>query len=212
MKITCFSDTHRHRPELGKGDMLIFAGDDDITDIKTLINFTQYIKKQDFKYKIMIGGNHDFFIKNLFAKEYLIENNIIYLEDQMIEIEGIKIYGTPYTPQFMNWAFMESEDMLLKRYSLIPKDVNILVSHGPAYGVRDQIVYGNSPSIKSGKFLGSKALAEVLPSLIDLKYHIFGHIHGSYGTTHSSINCSICDERYNMANEPIELCLFTEVK
>ena len=123
----------------------------------------------------------------------------------MVEIEGIKIYGTPYTPIFRNWAFMEDEESLLKRFNEIPKDVNILVSHGPAHGMRDQIVYGNSPSIESGKFLGSMALATVLPTLTTLDYHIFGHIHGSYGIKDTSINCSLCNEKYQLDNKPIIL-------
>jgi hypothetical protein len=31
--------------------------------------------------------------------------NCTYLEDELVEIEGIRIYGSPWQPEFCDWAF-----------------------------------------------------------------------------------------------------------
>lgn len=203
MKIVCISDTHRHRPEVPSGDILIFAGDDDINGMSSLISFANYIKDIDCKHKIVVPGNHDFWFErgDLGRISILEEKGIKVLIDEMIEIEGLKIYGTPYTPIFMNWAFMESEEDLRKRFFRIPEDIDILVTHGPACGVGDQILPGSTG--RQGESLGSLALAEAVSGLKSLKLHVYGHIHGSYGKRINSVNASICDEAYTMANKPI---------
>jgi len=203
IKIMAFSDTHRQRPIIeDNGDIVIFAGDDDIYTFEHLIDFVQWFKHLNFEYKIMIGGNHDFYLqKEPYTKEYLKENNILYLEDSFVEIKGLKIYGSPYTPTFMNWAFMEDESNLYKRFSKIPKDIDILITHGPAYGILDQIK-PNSTGQKANH-LGSASLKEIVDNITNLKYHIFGHIHGGYGTKGSNINVSLLNEKYIMTNNPI---------
>lgn len=205
MKITCISDTHRHRPKLDGGDLLIFAGDDDILDIYALMDFTDWITEQKYKHKVVVMGNHDWYAHfHSNAKDFFIGSDIIYLQDSSVTINGLRIYGTPYTPIFCNWAFMESEEQLAIRYSKIPKDTSILVTHGPKYGTLDQID-PKSKSAKKSEHLGSKALAEAVSGLVRLKYHICGHIHGSHGIKGNSINCSISDEKYEMSNKPINI-------
>jgi hypothetical protein len=210
VKFVCLSDTHRYRDiEIPSGDVLLYAGDDDIVDTYNLINFTRFTKKVKFKHYIITSGNHDFlFEEQSFAREYLLENDIIYLQDEFVIIEGIKIYATPYTPTFFNWAFMESEENLEKRYNKIPDDTSILITHGPAFGYLDQV-----DESKNTAHLGSKALDKKISSLKNLKYHIFGHIHGGYGMIipHYNngypvrVNCSICNEAYQPVNKPITL-------
>jgi hypothetical protein len=39
-----------------------------------------------------------------------------YLEEDSVVVEGYKIYGSPYTPEFCGWAFMEEDDELAKRW------------------------------------------------------------------------------------------------
>jgi len=214
IKIVAFSDTHRKRPDIKEsGDILIFAGDDDIYNVEHLADFVFWFKDLNFTHKIMIAGNHDFYLQNVpFAKEYLKENNVVYLEDSSVEVEGLKIYGSPYTPTFMSWAFMEDEAKLGKRFNKIPKDIDILVTHGPAYGALDQIVPGQNPQYNKGKHLGSVSLKETVDKLQNLKYHIFGHIHGSYGSRGVALNASICDEQYNPVNKPIVVCIDKEEK
>ncbi len=198
IKIVAFSDTHSKRFNIKEsGDILIFAGDDDIYNITELMDFIHWINKANFEHKIVIAGNHDFYFQeSRYAKECLKSNNIIYLEDSSIDICGIKIYGTPYTPTFFNWAFMESEKKLENRFSNIPEDVDILVTHGPAKDVLDQVD-------GDGVHAGSISLSSKIMGLPKLKYHFFGHIHGSYGNIDNKFfNVSVSDEDYSLANKP----------
>lgn len=198
IKIVAFSDTHKKRFDIKEsGDILIFAGDDDICNITELMDFIHWINRANFEHKIVVAGNHDFYFQeSKYAKECLKSNNIIYLEDSYINICGIKIYGTPYTPTFFDWAFMESEKKLENRFSNIPEDVDILITHGPARGVLDQ-VNGN------GVHAGSFSLSDRIKNLSKLKYHLFGHIHGSYGSIDNKFfNVSVNDEKYFLKNKP----------
>jgi len=61
--------------------------------------------------------------------------NCTYLEDSSVTIEGYKIHGSPWTPEFCGWAFMlENEKDMLKKWKMIPDDTDILITHGPPYG------------------------------------------------------------------------------
>jgi len=100
MLITCISDTHGlHRQlKLVSGDLLIHAGD--VSEYGTedeIFDFTRWFAKQPFAYKIFIAGNHDLYMEALSAKAFrkLIGNKLIYLQNNSITIDGLKIYGTP---------------------------------------------------------------------------------------------------------------------
>lgn len=211
MKITCFSDTHTYHNnvKLLAGDIAIFSGDcmSSGYNEKELIDFLYWYNNQEFKYKIMVAGNHDRYIQN-FSKSFkeLLSYypSIIYLEDSAVEIEGIKIYGTPHQKYFYKWAFNNSEEKLKELFNLIPEDVEILVSHAPSYGVLDWL--------QSGQRVGEETLKNRIEKLNNLKFHIFGHIHEAYGIAHvgvspsllyTAINCSIVDEEYRVKNKPI---------
>ena len=99
--------------------------------------------------------------------------NIIYLEDNSIELEGFKFYGSPWSPQFFNWSFMKSEHELEKIFRKIDYDTNFLITHSPPYSILDKT--------KNKKHVGSKSLLETIKDLPNLKYSTFGHIHESSG-------------------------------
>lgn len=223
MKITFISDTHsrHHRIKLPGGDMLIFSGDfmtngyyvDEIND------FIKWLSEQPYTYKICIAGNHDrycenfpsYMIKDIFEQYY--NDGVRYLQDEMIEIEGKKIYGTPYQPFFCNWAFnVRDEIRLTEIYKNIPNDIDILITHCPPYGVLDKShvkreFYGTTGE----EPLGSKELLNVLDLMQNPpKYHCFGHIHGDGGNVEEKngitfINASVCNESYQPVNNIITL-------
>lgn len=129
----------------------------------------------------------------------LIPENVIYLQESSITVEGLKIYGTPITPYFLNWAFNchPGED-IEKHVNKIPSDVNILISHGPPYGILDINTNGQHCGCPS---LLAK-VEKINPALL-----VCGHIHEGYGQKSFSrttfINASLLNEKYRNQNSPV---------
>ena len=204
MKIVVISDTHCQEEllDLPEGDILIHAGDVGIYDLADLEYINRWFGRQKFTYNIVIAGNHDTYLERLSKieiKEKLY--NAIYLQDEGIEIAGIKFWGSPFTPFFNNWAFMENETQLEKRWEQIPEDTDIIITHGPPRGILDWSNYGK-------EHCGSISLKERI-DVIKLKYSIFGHIHNNYGCYEANgikyINASILNDNYQLVNKPIVL-------
>jgi Icc-related predicted phosphoesterase len=204
MHITAISDTHtqHHKLNLPAGEMLIHAGDISSRGSEhEVLDFIEWFGEQDFKYKIFIAGNHDFFFEKFTKQEIdkLLPKGVIYLQDSGVEIEGIKIWGSPISPWFFDWAFNRhrGED-IAKHWALIPKDTDVLITHGPVFNVLDETIGGEKVGCK-----------DLLKTLIDLqlKAHICGHIHEAYGMqeigTSKFINASVLNQRYWMVNEPV---------
>jgi len=221
MKILAISDTHSLHNKIPKdwfieADMIIHAGDTcNSGAITEGIDFLEWFDSLDYQYKIFIAGNHDFcfarkdqYIQNIIKEEF---PNIIYLEDSGVEIEGIKIYGSPQTPYFHNWAFncarndydalTYNKPVISHFWDKIPKDTNILITHGPVKGILDFVPYNG------GEFVGCDDLKEAILTLPDLKTHICGHIHCARGEEFHNgvhyINASNCTERYEPIQKPI---------
>lgn len=206
MKIVAISDTHgKHKNlVLPEGDILVHAGDVSSMGKESEIKgFLNWFSKTDFTYKILIAGNHDFYFEkishNAEVLEELIPANVIYLNDTGIEIEGINIWGSPIQPWFYNWAFNRYRGEDIKRHwNKIPQNTNILITHGPAYGVLDKTTRNES--------VGCEDLLEKIEE-VKPKLHICGHIHEAYGRTKQSdtefINASVLDENYNLRNQPV---------
>ena len=211
-KITFISDTHAKHTELNLpgGDILLFAGDCMTTgnNENQLIWFLNWFSTQKYETKIFIAGNHDRFIQNNPKRFYEILDNypdLIYLQDDYTMVDGITIYGSPWQPEFYNWAFNlpRGGNKLRKIWNKIPKNTDILITHGPPKGHLD--VSGppwHEPNL--GCFLLRQRIDEIKP-----KIHVFGHIHGSYGYkenlgTHI-INASVMGEDYQ-CNHDIITC------
>lgn len=208
MKIVCISDTHRYHRDmekLEKADLLIFAGDcmGSGFDEEELMDFLDWFELQPALYKVMIAGNHDRWIENNpedfkeLMKDY---STIIYLEDEAVTIKGFKIYGTPHSKIFNNWAFNRSEQHLQQLFDKIPNDTDILISHAPQYLVLDELIDGEN--------VGENTLSLKLTQLKNLKLHVFGHIHNAFGMIrphgkHISVNACQVNEAYDLANFPV---------
>lgn len=211
MIIDCISDLHGEQPELEGGDLLICAGDCTASDkVKQWMEFFDWFKAQPYRKKILVGGNHDGFLERSIsseeARQKLIDpqDGFDYLCDSGIEFEGFKIWGSPWTPKFYNFHFMlDRGDRIRQKWALIPDDIDILVTHGPPFGILD----GNRENEKCG----CQDLAHRLLELKKLRLHVFGHIHEGYGQInqcgHLSVNCAILDENYDPTNKPIRVIL-----
>ena len=227
MNVTSISDLHGYLNfDVPKCDILTISGDicpvfmshGSATQHKWLQEVflpwcNQLIKNKITRYVVFIAGNHDMYFQNAYLKNasliFNMGENIHYLYNSMIEIEGIKIYGTPWTALFGNWGFMGNEHKLEEVFSKIPEGMDIVITHGPPYGYCDKIeeykIINISPS-NNDEHLGSKVLTKHLERA-QPKWCIFGHIHsGSHnveflGQT-KCINVSLLGENYSIAYKP----------
>ena len=204
MKFVAISDTHDKHAGLSlpEGDVIIHAGDATMRGTEQQVrNFLQWFSGLDYRYKIFIAGNHDFLFERLPEEEVrkLIPENVIYLNDSGVEIEGIKIWGSPIQPWFQDWAFNRQRGADIKKHwDLIPSGTDILITHGPPFGILDRLILGMNVGCEELR----DAVRRVNPSV-----HIFGHIHESYGELASGetrfINAAVLNEDYFLTNEPI---------
>lgn len=215
MKICHISDSHERHAQLvlPEADILIHSGDFSMTGAKAkVIDFIDWMARQPFKHKICIAGNHDLSLQehHKSRKEILKlfkSNNIIYLKDSSIIIDGIKYYGSPWQPVFYNWGFnLPRGKALADKWALIPDDVNVLITHGPPYGVLDLVVDDIS-NIGRDLHQGCQDLTNRLMNLTELKAHCFGHLHlngGQQKILGNVIfsNAAICTDSYSPTNLP----------
>ncbi len=205
MTITCLSDTHslHHRiPSIPDADILIHAGDiSKYGDESQVVDFLHWFSALPHKHKIFIAGNHDFFFENK-REDYIrtvIPDNVIYLNDSGCEINGIRIWGSPISPEFMNWAFNRKRDTEIQQHwNKIPENTDILITHGPPAGILDTTTNFQKTGCE-----------DLLNTVLKIRpaFHIFGHIHEAHGIiTQASttfVNAAILDEKYRIKNKPI---------
>jgi len=203
MRIVCLSDTHNEEmtEPIPAGDILIHAGDATMLGtVKEVAKFAQWFNNLPHRYKVFVPGNHDF----LYERDRSIADTFVKsLQDELTEIEGLKIYGSPWQPEFFNWAFNLPRGAPLRRiWAKIPEEINILITHGPPAGILDMNFSGENTGCQD---LLARA-EEIKP-----KIHIFGHIHEAYGQKiigrTTFINASICDEDYAASRKPIVIDL-----
>lgn len=203
MRFVAISDTHgKHQFELPEGDVILHAGDVSSRGHKAEVQrFLDWFAGLDYRYKIFIAGNHDFFFETATQTEIeaMIPEGLIYLNDSGVEIEGIKIWGSPIQPWFYDWAFNRRRGPdIQKHWDLIPEDSDIVITHGPVFGILDRTA--------SGQVVGCEDLLPVIQRIAP-KVHLCGHIHEAYGTRQVGdtlfINASILDLRYTIAHDPV---------
>jgi len=206
MKICIISDTHMKHKFLSLktygADVLIHCGD--MTGnggSGAMTQFFEWFSSQDqFKHKIAIAGNHDWiFEKNPALAKTLVPENVAYLEDEELIIDGVKFYGTPVQKIFCNWAFNRSEAKMAQHWAAIPGDTDVLITHSPPYGIGDLVPW-------QGEHHGSPSLYMEVMERIKPKIHCFGHIHEGYGMkileNTKFINASNLDGDYQCVNNP----------
>ena len=208
MRAVCISDTHgQHRSlKMPKGDLLIHAGD--VTSrgsLQEVQEFLGWFSRQSHPYKLFIAGNHDFYFEQATAQKiaHLIPPNVIYLNDSGVEIAGINFWGSPVTPWFYDWAFNRDRGPDMKRHwDLIPQNIDVLVTHGPPFGILDATIHGRK--------VGCEELRMRLDT-IRPRVHVFGHIHEAAGKCQHQgttfVNASVLDQRYQLLHPPVVLDL-----
>ena len=179
MKIWFISDTHCLHENLSipDVDMVIHCGDEsnhsqpEMNEPESKEFFIWY-DKLPIKYKIFTPGNHSTAIQaGLVRREDYPTVN--FLLHESIDIEGIKIFGSPYTPAYGNsWAYMKKRDRMQLVWDNLP-ECDILITHGPPKGILDL-----TEDRETGKPIqvGCKSLFNKVKT-IKPKIHAFGHIH-----------------------------------
>lgn len=203
MRIVCISDTHNRTsgtlsPEkIPEGDVLIHAGDmTSMGELGEAHSFAQWLSHLPHKRKVVIAGNHDFCFEhpNANARGFF-PDDVTYLHDSGCEIDGVKFYGSPYQPEFFNWAFnLKRGEALKEKWAQIPEDTEVLITHGPPYSILDFVPRDN-------EWVGCRDLLCRVRALPKLKLHVFGHIHLHGGQMMEErgvkfVNAACCDERY----------------
>eukprot|EP00927_Polykrikos_kofoidii_P052093 TRINITY_DN45866_c0_g1_i1.p1 TRINITY_DN45866_c0_g1~~TRINITY_DN45866_c0_g1_i1.p1 ORF type:complete len:309 (-),score=36.13 TRINITY_DN45866_c0_g1_i1:145-1071(-) len=222
-RFVCFSDTHGLHNEipnsnLVEADVLLHAGDFSNTgEIEQVHSFAAWLDTYPAEHKVVIAGNHETtfhpsFYKNKWKKfhrapydceetrQTLIDYGCCtYLQDEDVEVMGYRIYGSPWQPEFCDWAFNLPRGPACQRvWERIPWDIDILMTHGPPFGKGDLCDHGAR--------VGCEDLMREIRSRA-VPVHVSGHIHEGYGAesdgTTVFINASTCTSRYQPTNLPI---------
>lgn len=226
MRIAAVSDLHGKwsKVKIEECDLLISSGDYSFRGEPHMVkDYHSWLNKQPAKYIISVNGNHETFKDN--CKGYKAERaeltfqqakeiaekacpRVHFIGDHgTVNVEGIKIHGSAITPWFHEWAWnvQRGPDMVAE-WAKIPEDTNILVTHGPVYGIHDVVYYPDG--IVPKERVGCHDLFDRVMKLPDLKVHICGHIHSGHGYKQFNgkhfYNVSICDEQY-MATNPVTI-------
>lgn len=221
MRFVFISDTHSMHRKMAypvpDGDVLVHCGD--LTGrgrIQEIGSVAKWMGEHPHRYKIAIAGNHDAcaeYDPSLTAMTFS-QENVIYLCERTLNLEGLLLYGAPWTPNFCNWHFMpprHSEALALK-WDRIPEHTEILVTHGPPHGILDAYVEPGYIAEAGQEHAGCELLRMRIEALPDLKLHAFGHIHEGWGTDErvldngnkvKFVNAAICTRGYQPTNPPI---------
>jgi len=227
MKLVLISDTHNRHDDLNlpEGDVLICSGDFSFFGGQEEVqDFASWLQTLNFKHKIVVPGNHEASfddlcyrgrrvvifndekgelerVKQSTARDWLSPYCHLLINQEVVLEDGnrkIKFYGSPYTPTFGDWAFNYSSEQLLECWEKVPLDTDILITHGPPYGILDKC--------PDSRRVGCKSLLKKIEQ-IKPKLHVFGHIHHSYGQLHKGsthyVNAAICGEDYRATNAPV---------
>ena len=204
MDLVLLSDTHElHREvDIPLGDLLIHAGDWSMFDksLNAIKDFASWFTSLPHRHKILVPGNHQFRLEQDPSVSRLFRGATL-LIDQPVVIEGLNIYGSPVTPLYGGAYGMSSPADRVKHWANVPEDTDVLITHGPPYGILDQaphvLHHGGDPELL-------EAVQRLQPRL-----HVFGHVHSAYGIQETGdttfINCALLGGDGGIEHEPVRM-------
>ena len=176
LTIVCISDTRELHRELDvpDGDILIHAGDFTMfsKSAAAIDDFNEWLGELPHRWKVLVPGNHEFFLESDPSRRRLISNATV-LINEGVEVAGLKTWGSPTAPLLGAVFGLSSPADRASLYAKIPGDVDVLVTHGPPYGILDR-----SPGALH--HAGCPQLLEAVTRLKP-KLHVYGHVHGAHG-------------------------------
>jgi Icc-related predicted phosphoesterase len=212
--IVCIADLHEHLVDVPACDLLLIAGDvsfarkDDLRAKHAYLTgpFRDWLGQVSADEIVFVAGNHDQSIEAWGMPEGL---RCHYLQDEGIELFGLRLWGTPWQPWFLDWGFnaprRDGEAFLAAKFDLIPADTDIIVAHGPPHGCGDRTTRPNGYA-HVGSTAMTRTLRRVQPRLL-----LCGHIHPGYGSYRLGgteiINASLVDDDYRPVNAVVRLSL-----
>jgi Icc-related predicted phosphoesterase len=175
LQIVILSDTHQLEGDVQvpSGDVLIHAGDFTFfsKSLKAILDFNHWLGELPHRC-VVVPGNHEFFLESDPSRRSLISNATV-LINEGVEIQGLRIWGSPVTPLYGGAFCLSSSEDRRRLYTQIPEDIDVLLTHGPPYGILD-----SSPD--SGMHSGCRELFDAVMR-VRPKLHVFGHVHGAHG-------------------------------
>lgn len=210
-KILATADLHGNLPTIPECDLLLIGGDvcpmwDHHVDVQKYwldYDFRNWLENVPARKVIGIAGNHDFVFQKSKIGDTL---PWTYLKDSETDFEDLRIWGLPWVPNLPGWAFYAPAEPLKAKHDLIPKGIDIVLSHGPPRNYGDLSFMGH---IHVGCKSANDMLERVKP-----KVFVNGHIHEGYGDyvyrcQHGWItkiyNVSYVNQEYTPCNEIVEI-------
>lgn len=212
MKIVFISDTHSYIPQIDvpDGDVLVHCGDalssGRMAEFATFCRDLRFLAPR-FDHILYTPGNHDIIVEELpsMAREMLLAASpkIQMLLHEETTIDGVKFFGSPWVPKFMNWAFMYEKEDAKRIWANTPDEIDVFFNHGMPYGILDSIGYTlgiGEERVGCPELL--KRLQEIKP-----KVYVGGHLHLEGGQRKKIgetlfVNAAICDMSYNPTHAP----------
>jgi Icc-related predicted phosphoesterase len=156
------------------GDILIHAGDFTMfsKNAAAIFDFNEWLGELPHRRKILIPGNHEFYLEADPSRRKLISNATM-LINEAVQIMGLSFWGSPTTPLYGGAFGLSSPADRVRLYAAIPEDVDVLITHGPPYGILDHCP-------ESPHHVGCPQLLEAVTHLKP-RLHVFGHVHGAHG-------------------------------
>jgi calcineurin-like phosphoesterase family protein len=194
-RLVLLSDTHGFHERLAvpEGDVLVHTGDFCTSGKEHQARrFARWFEAQPHPHKIVIAGNHDRCLEIDIALGHQIFAGVTYLLDQEATVAGLRFYGSPWQPEFLSWAFnLPRGEPLRAVWAKIPVGVDVLLTHGPPFGVLDRTI--------AGALVGCEELRMAIDR-VEPRLHAFGHIHEGAGRAIEGrtlfVNASVCTVGY----------------
>jgi Icc-related predicted phosphoesterase len=185
---------------------LIHAGDFTMfsRSLSAIEDFNAWLGELPHRFKICVPGNHEFFLESDPSRRSLVSNAAV-LINESIEIDGLRIWGSPVTPLYGGAFGMTSAEHRRRLYAQIPNGTDVLVTHSPAFGILD-----TTPD--SGLHSGCRELFDAVLR-VRPKLHVAGHVHSAHGifqTKHTTfVNAALLGPDGDLGHSPIVLQIKT---
>ena len=209
MKIWHISDTHGLHGQLQVPDgidVVVHSGDasnylDPYRNESELRAFIDWFAALPIPTKVFVPGNHDTSLeKGLITRELIEHRKIHLLINEEKEIGGLRFWGSPFTPRYGSWSYMKDRGTINRIWEHIPAGIDVLITHGPPYGVLDA-TYNHHNKVE---LVGCSALAKRVTK-VEPRFMLFGHVHSTKDIRNAGIrtiadyptqfsNGSCCDD------------------